>query len=123
MRKIHDEFIDKIKKESEEFMQYGVDNFWWESYKPSSCGLYEPVSFPYIYLVNTRELKKIENRTGFWKTISILESHQNTMAHVVAGFDLFESVNQARKNGWNKPILPGEYAFKKKGRRVIVKEK
>ena len=30
-----------------------------------------------------------------------------TMAHIMHASGIFKSVNEARKNGWNKPIQPG----------------
>lgn len=42
------------------------------------------------------------------------------LAHVMAKAGIFPSVSEARKNGWNKPITPGEYKFKKKQKTIVV---
>lgn len=39
-------------------------------------------------------------------TFIIIEDHW-TMAHIMHKADIFSSVSQARKNGWNKPIPEG----------------
>jgi hypothetical protein len=46
--------------------------------------------------------------------IQDLEPHENTMAHILARFEIFKSISEARKNGWNKPIETGDHWFKKK---------
>ena len=42
------------------------------------------------------------------------------MAHVVAAAGIFPSVSQARKNGWDKPLVAGEFQVTKKKIRIIV---
>ena len=44
------------------------------------------------------------------------------MAHVMAKAGIFPSVGQARKNGWDKPLVAGEWTVTKKKIRIIVKE-
>lgn len=44
------------------------------------------------------------------------------MAHVVAAAGIFPSVSQARKNGWDKPLVAGEFVLTKKKIRIIVEE-
>ena len=46
--------------------------------------------------------------------ISELEEHETLMAHIVAKEGFFKSVNDAKKNGWNKPVETGDFWFKKK---------
>jgi|APCry1669193128_1035447.scaffolds.fasta_scaffold01067_12 hypothetical protein len=115
-----EEFLERCRKRNREFVQYGIDNFWWETYKVTNGGSWEPVPFPYVFVMDCRWLRQMNN--GLWETIGILEPHQNTMAHVLAAFDIFASVSEAKKNGWHKPITPGEYLFKKTGRRLVVEE-
>lgn len=43
------------------------------------------------------------------------------MAHVMAKAGVFPSVGQARKNGWNKPLVVGEWTVTKKKIKVIVR--
>ena len=42
------------------------------------------------------------------------------MAHVVAAAGIFPSISQARKNGHDKPLVPGEFVVTKKKTRIIV---
>lgn len=42
------------------------------------------------------------------------------MAHVMAAAGIFPSVSQARKNGWDKPLVTGEFVVTKKKIRIIV---
>lgn len=43
------------------------------------------------------------------------------MAHVMAKAGIFPSVGQARKNGWDKPLVVGEWTVTKQKKKVIVK--
>lgn len=43
------------------------------------------------------------------------------MAHAMHAAGLFESIGEARRNGWNKPIAAGLYAVGKPRRRVVIK--
>ncbi|NJO61082.1 MAG: hypothetical protein HC836_23310 [Richelia sp. RM2_1_2] len=42
------------------------------------------------------------------------------MAHVIAAAGIFPSVSQARKNGWDTPLVPGEFLVTKKKIRIVV---
>lgn len=54
-------------------------------------------------------------------TISLLDLPENaTMAHVAAKAGAFSSVTQARKNGWDKPIILGTTTITKKVTVVVV---
>ncbi len=71
------------------------------------------------------ELDSNGRKMAFAKVVNIseFEEHENTMAHVLAKVGVFESVSEAKRNGWNKPIELGEQFFKKKTvRLMIVKE-
>ena len=43
-----------------------------------------------------------------------------TLAHIMAKAGIFPSVGQARKNGWNKPLVEGEWSVTKKKIRIKV---
>lgn len=43
------------------------------------------------------------------------------MAHVMAKAGIFPSVGQARKNGWNKPLVVGEWTVTKKRIKITVR--
>ena len=74
------------------FMQFGIELGWWEGVGANG----EPIA-PAIVV-----------------KISELEEHETLMAHVIAKQGFFTSVNEAKKNGWNKPVEPGEFWFRKK---------
>lgn len=44
------------------------------------------------------------------------------MAHVMARAGIFPSVGQARKNGWDSPLVIGEWIVTKQKKKIIVKE-
>jgi hypothetical protein len=44
------------------------------------------------------------------------------MAHLLAKLGIFESISEAKKAGRFKPIVSGEFWFKKKTHRVIIEE-
>lgn len=44
----------------------------------------------------------------------LLADNKNTMAHIMFELGIFKSVNDARKNGWNKPLELGEFCVTKK---------
>jgi hypothetical protein len=44
---------------------------------------------------------------GYARREVTLFDDKHTMAHIVHGLGLFESISDARKNGWNKPIPRG----------------
>ena len=41
-----------------------------------------------------------------------------TMAHVMVSVGAFASVGEAKRNGWNKPVAPGDYTVGRKKVRV-----
>jgi len=44
----------------------------------------------------------------------LIEEGKTLMAHVVVELGVFDSVGQAKKNGWNRPVELGEFELKKK---------
>jgi len=95
---IKQDFLNKIKKSNEEGMQRGADQGWWPSWDEKG-----PRPWPW-------ELR-----------LSDFKPHE-TMAHALVQIGVFESVGDARRNGWNKPITTGEWWFKKKTVHLIIKE-
>lgn len=79
-------------------MEFGVEQGWWPSFNDKL----DPQPWPKII------------------KISELNSNETTMAHIVAKIGVFESISEARKNGWNKPVQKGEFWFKKKTVHLIV---
>lgn len=53
---------------------------------------------------------------GFEPSDSIEIQSNWTMANIAVEAELFSSLNQARKNGWNKPIPPGFTELSKLGK-------
>lgn len=88
-----DLFIRSLKVQHDAFMQRGVRKGWWKDVKPNG----DPIPHPRII------------------KISDLGENETLMAHVVHNhLGLFESVNQAKKNGWGKPVQAGDYWLNKK---------
>ena len=57
----------------------------------------------------------------FPKILKLSELPPNpTTAHVAVALGIFPSITQARKNGWNEPLVPGEFEFTKKRKRVLI---
>lgn len=106
-------FIQKTVDENQAALQLGVELGFWEAVENG-----RPIPWPDMFILKTREIRQ---RSGdFWHTIGQLTEHETTMAHLMAKLDLFDSVSEARKNGWNKPISEGEFWLHKKTKRVIV---
>jgi hypothetical protein len=56
-------------------------------------------------------------------SISEMQAEGKTlMAHIMAELKIFPSVGQARKNGWDKPLVVGDYTVTKKKIRFKVIE-
>lgn len=54
-----------------------------------------------------------------FKLSDFAEVKNPLMAHVMAKAEIFKSIGQARKAGWNKPITIGEWTVTKK--KIIIK--
>lgn len=88
-----DLFVRALKVQHAAFMNRGVYEGWWLDVKPNG----DPIPHPRIV------------------KISELGEHETLMAHIVHNrLGLFESVNQAKKNGWGKPVQEGDYWLNKK---------
>ncbi len=92
------EFRAYISQKIDSGLKLGVELGWWESVDWTKR---EPVPWP------TR-LK-----------ISELEPHELTMAHIMHKIGAFNSVGDARRNGWSKPVEHGEFKYKKTQRLII----
>lgn len=77
-------------------MENGVKEGWWEDYDDNP--LPKPVRFK----------------------ISDLNETERTFAHILVNIGVFPSLSQARKNGYNKGLEPGEFWFSKRKKRVII---
>jgi len=109
-----EEFITRLQEKNLEFQQFAVDQGWWESFTNDG----KPIPFADVFVIETRELRR--HVQGLWKTIDKLEDRENMISHILVKFGLFESVSEARKNGWHKPILTGEFWLIKKTKRVMI---
>lgn len=87
-----EQFLHQLKEKHNEFMQVGMQSGWWSDVTERG----DPV--PNAVVVDK----------------AILSPEQTTMAHILAELGWFQSVTEARKNGWNKPIELGEFWFFKK---------
>ena len=93
----HAEFMSQLKASNILALQEGVKYGWWPS-----ADDHKPAPWPLRV------------------KISELEPNETTMAHIFAKLQIFESIGDARKNGWNKPATPGEHWFRKKTVHVII---
>ena len=51
---------------------------------------------------------------------NVLIKEHWTMAHIMHNVGIFDSVNQARKNGWNKPIPTGFWQKRVGKNRILI---
>lgn len=86
-------FRQQLHDEHMAFMEKAIEWGWWAGVKPNG----DPIPHPKIV------------------KISELEEHDTLMAHIVhKHLGLFESVSEAKKNGWGKPVQEGDYWLNKK---------
>lgn len=93
-----EDFLTYVKLKNDIGLQLGVKLGWWESVDSKG-----PVPFA-----------KIFSLTEF--------PSQSMLAHVMVKAKLFETVSDARRNGWGKPIQTGEWIVGKLRYRVKVVE-
>lgn len=111
--------INLFKKDIEDGLQLGIDLEWWESV---DWGKKKPIPFPIVFLMSSREIReKQHDGHKLWITTHVLNETDN-FAHMLSAIGIFKSISEAKKAGWNKPIEPGEFLFKKKGIRIRVSE-
>jgi hypothetical protein len=96
----HEMFIQALRHRKDMFMQMAIRLKWWKDVDAKG----NPIPFPHIV------------------KISSLAENEITMAHVLAKLELFPSISEARKNGWNKPVQTGEWWFRKKTFHLIIEE-
>lgn len=92
-----EEFLEHARQKSIEGAHRGVREGWWESVNERG----EPVPFPIKVLASSLPANA-------------------TMAHALAKANIFTSISEARKNGWNKPLEFGLLEFKRKKMRVQI---
>jgi hypothetical protein len=95
---IDTEWIDQIKAKNMAFLHLGVENGWWDGVDERR-GM--PIPFPII-------INLFNKPAGF------------LMAHAVHEAGLFSSISEARKAGWNKPAIPGEFWLFKRTKRLLL---
>jgi len=93
-----EDFIQFMKCKHMAHMELGRREGLWEDVTPNG----DPIPFPMIV------------------SIASLEPNETTMAHILAKLEIFPSVTQARKNGFDKPIVEGEFWFQKKTKRIRI---
>lgn len=91
-------FIERVKKQNNRFLHHGVEMGWWEGIDEKR-GM--PIPFP-----------KIINLFG--------KTSGYTMAHALHEAGFFTSISEARKAGWNKPAIPGEYFLFKRTKILLL---
>ena len=86
-------FVEAARIKHMASMEQAIRWGWWAGVKPNG----DPIPHPKIV------------------KISELDEQETLMAHIVHNrLGLFESVNQAKKNGWGKPIQEGDFWLNKK---------
>lgn len=113
---------ETIREQNRLNMLKGIEWEWWESVDAKG----NPVPWPEVFVLSTREIRQFIwksasniNLNG-WKTIGVLEERENTMAHLLARLGVFDSISDAKRNGWDKPIVEGEFWLQKRTKRVMV---
>jgi hypothetical protein len=94
----HEEFTARLKRNVSRGLVFGVIQGWWEDVDSKK----NPIPFPII-------IKK-----------SKLTPEEKTMAHVLTKAKVFDSIGEAKRAGWNKPIQLGEFWFKNKTVRIQI---
>ncbi len=84
---------------------------WWDCPKCSGHGATTQFG-PAVIRSNSAGISKSVTNQIF--KISELEPNETTLAHVMAKAGMFKSTSEARKNGWDRPVEPGDFPFKKK---------
>jgi len=77
-------------------MELGVRAGWWEDWNPAG-----PIDFPQTFTM-----------TQF--------GDEPQLAHILVELKVFPSLTQARKNGFDKPLTPGDHVFTKRKIRARV---
>lgn len=87
---------EKLLEESEqkvrEFLEFGITKGWWKDFDREKVDA--PIRHPIVV-----------NFTDF--------PEKSKLAHVFVKLKIFDSVSDANKSGWNKPIVRGIFKFKK----------
>lgn len=89
-----EEFIERLKTHNQASLEWGVTQGWWESVDNRG----NPVAFPQEFS----------------------QSEHPTMATIMVALEVFPSVNQARKNGWDTPTELGIHTLTKKRLRIKI---
>ncbi len=84
---------------------------WWDCPKCSGRGAITQLGPAEIRTNSSGINRSVANQTF---KISELEPNETTLAHVMAKAGLFKSISEARKNGWDRAVEPGDFPFKKK---------
>lgn len=97
---LKEEFLKDIRKRCQEGVIEGALGGWWELDENG-----EMAAPPFVF-----------------KLSDFAEVKNPLMAHVMAKAEIFKSVGQARKNGWDKPLTEGEWTVTKKKIRIRVEK-
>lgn len=113
-----EEFIEKIRADNKENMETGIKWGWWPSLNEKG----EPNPWPIIVDLTERTIfKQVATKAMREKFALGLPENMKFMSQLLSHLEIFSSVSEARKAGWNKEIVPGEYWFNKKTKHVIIK--
>ena len=96
----HAVWLKEVRRRHQEAVIEGWLDGWWDFDED-----YNPIPLPITF------------------TLADFDGIKNPMlAHAMHKAELFPSVNQARKNGWNIPLTTGEWKVGKRKRKIIIKE-
>ncbi len=95
----HALFLIDIKRRNQDGAIEGWLDGWWDI-----DDNFEPIQIGQVFHLS--DFKEVKNPL---------------MAHVMAKAGIFPSVGQARKNGWDFPLVVGEWTVTKQKKKVIVK--
>ena len=96
----HAVLIERIRRENQEGVIEGFLNGWWDLDEDGNMAAPAQV----------------------FKLSDFADVKNPMMAHVMAKAGIFTSISQARKNGWDKPLVEGEWTVTKKKLRIRVEK-
>ncbi len=97
--KEHDGFMKKIRHKNQENVIEGFLMGWWD----------------------LDENGEMLAPAKVFKLSDFADVKTPLMAHVMAKAEIFTSIGQARKNGWNTPLVVGEWTVGKNRTRVVIR--
>lgn len=88
----------------------------------NKCGGKGLKHIPEGWIRNHTIMTKVKDNTNKNATLNFdfEEWKDKTMAHIMVESGIFKGVNEAKKNGWNKPVEKGEFFLKKRRTTIVI---